>query len=203
LGLTQQRIGILGGAFDPPHNAHVAMAEAALVQFQLDHLHIVPTGNAWHKPRALSSATHRVQMARLAFGHLAGVTVNEVELHRQGPSYTIDTLRSLELQFPSAEFFLFVGEDQGKALATWREIKEISERAIICVAERDMSGAIKPPVSVVSSHNIPTQALKLPPLPHSATEVRARVAQGQPIDALVPKTVALYIQRHHLYQPSR
>ena len=108
--MTQQRIGILGGAFDPPHNAHVAMAEAALwggafdpphnahvamaeaalVQFQLDHLHIVPTGDAWHKPRALSGATHRAQMARLAFGHLAGVTVNEVELQRQGPSYTID-----------------------------------------------------------------------------------------------------------------
>lgn len=179
------------------------MAEAALVQFQLDHLHIVPTGDAWHKPRALSSAMHRAQMARLAFGHLAGVTVNEVELQREGPSYTIDTLRSLELQFPGAQFFLFVGEDQGKALATWREIKEIAERAIICVAERDMSDANKPPVSVVPSHNIPTQALKLPQLPHSATEVRARVAQGQPIDALVPKTVALYIQRHHLYQPSR
>lgn len=201
--MTQQRIGILGGAFDPPHNAHVAMAEAALVQFQLDHLHIVPTGDAWHKLRALSSATHRAQMARLAFGHLAGVTVNEVELQRQGPSYTIDTLRSLDLQFPGAQFFLFVGEDQDKALATWREIKEIAERAIICVAERDMSDANKPPVSVVPSHNIPTQALKLPQLPHSATEVRARVAQGQPIDALVPKTVALYIQRHHLYQPSR
>ncbi len=199
----QLRIGILGGAFDPPHNAHVAMAEAAVSQYHLDALHILPTGEAWHKPRGLSSGTHRAEMARLAFGHLAGVTVNEMELERQGPSYTIDTLLSLELKYPGAQFFLFVGEDQGKALGTWREIEEIARRAIICVAEREMSGGNCPPVSVVPSHNIPTQALKLPQLPHSATEVRARVAQGQPIDALVPRTVALYIKRHHLYQPSR
>jgi nicotinate-nucleotide adenylyltransferase len=203
LGLTQKRIGILGGAFDPPHNAHVAMAEAALRQFQLDALHIIPTGNAWHKVRDLSSAQHRAEMARLAFAHLPGVVVNEMELQREGPSYTIDTLRSLELQSPGAQFFLFVGEDQGKALATWREIEEIARRAIICVAERENPGMPSPSGPVVPSHDIPTQALKLPLLPHSATEVRARVAHGQSIDALVPKTVALYIYRHHLYQPAR
>jgi nicotinate-nucleotide adenylyltransferase len=200
LGLTQQRIGILGGAFDPPHNAHVAMAEAALAQYQLDALHIIPTGNAWHKTRNLSPGAARADMARLAFGHLAGVVVNDIELQRQGPSYTINTLQSLELQCPGAQFFIFVGEDQGKALGTWREIEEVSRRAIICVAEREMPG---PPDSVVPSHAFPTQALKLPQLPHSATEVRARVAHGQAIDALVPKTVALYIYRHHLYQPAR
>ena len=179
------------------------MAEAALSQFQLDALHIVPTGNAWHKVRDLSSAHHRAEMARLAFGHLPGAWVNEMELEREGPSYTIDTLRSLHLQYPDAQFFLFVGEDQGKALGTWREIEEIARRAIICVAEREMPGMPSPSGPVVPSHDIPTQALKLPQLPHSATEVRARVAHGQSIDALVPKTVALYIYRHHLYQPAR
>ena len=198
--MKPQRIGILGGAFDPPHVAHVAMAEAALAQFQLDALLIIPTGDAWHKARDLSSGSHRAEMAKLAFGNLPGVTINDMELARQGPSYTVDTLRSLALQYPGAEFFLFIGEDQGKALGTWREIEEISRRAIICVAEREMPSPLGPDVP---SHDIPTQVLKLPHLPHSATEVRARVAHGQPIDALVPKTVALYIQRHHLYQPER
>ena len=179
------------------------MADAALAQFHLDALHIIPTGDAWHKPRDLSDAAHRAEMARLAFGPLADVTVNELEINRQGPSYTIDTLRSLHLQYPDAQFFLFVGEDQGKALGTWREIEEIARRAIICVAEREMPGMPSPSGPVVPSHDIPTQALKLPQLPHSATEVRARVAHGQSIDALVPKTVALYIYRHHLYQPAR
>jgi len=200
LGLKQQRIGIFGGAFDPPHIAHVAMAEAALAQFQLDALFVIPTGDAWHKARDLSSGLHRIEMAKLAFGHLPVVTISDMELQRQGPSYTIDTLKSLALQYPSAQFFLLIGEDQGKALGTWREIEEISRRAIICVAEREIPSPLGP---AVPSHDIPTQVLKLPQLPHSATEVRARVAHGQPIDALVPKTVALYIQRHHLYQPER
>ena len=195
-----QRIGIFGGAFDPPHNAHVAMAEAAIAQFNLDALRVIPTGDAWHKPRDLSSGVHRAEMARLAFGHLSKVSIEEIELLRQGPSYTIDTLKALSQEAPEAQFFLFIGEDQGKALGTWREIEEIAQRAIICVAEREM-----PSLSglEVPSHHIPTQDLKLPHLPHSATQVRERVAQGQAIDHLVPEPVALYIQRHHLYLPDR
>ena len=176
------------------------MAEAAIVQFNLDELIVVPTGKAWHKPRDLSSGAHRAAMARLAFSHLRQARVDEIELHREGASYTIDTLRSLSNQYPDAQFFLLIGEDQGKALATWHEIGEIAQRAIICVAAREMSEFSD---SDAPSHDIPTQALKLPHLPHSATQVRARVAQGQAIDALVPPTVALYIQSHHLYQPAR
>ena len=198
--MTPQRVGILGGAFDPPHLAHVAMAEAAIAQFKLDALRVIPTGDAWHKPRNLSSGVHRAEMARLAFGHLSKVRIDEIELLRQGPSYTIDTLRALSKQAPEAQFFLLIGEDQGKALATWREIEEIAQRAIICVAERDLPGMS---VLDVPNHDIPTQVLKLPHLPHSATQVREWVAQGQAIDHLVPKPVALYIQRHHLYLPDR
>ena len=198
--MNLQRIGILGGAFDPPHNAHVAMAKAAIEQFQLDKLLVIPTGNAWHKPRNLSSGDHRLAMAELAFSPLSQAHVDDMELRRGGPSYTIDTLKVLEEQFPGAQFFLFIGEDQGKALATWQKIGEIAQRAIICVAERQTSELTEP---VAASHDIPTQPLKLPNLPHSATQVRARVAQGQPIDALVSSTVALYIQSHHLYQPAR
>jgi nicotinate-nucleotide adenylyltransferase len=200
LGLRPKRIGILGGAFDPPHLAHVAMAEAAVAQFQLDELRVIPTGDAWHKPRHLSPGWLRLEMAKLAFSNLPRTVVDDMEIQRQGPSFTVETLRLLQMQFSGAQFFLFVGEDQGKALRTWHEIDEIAQRAIICVAERslpDSSG------TVAQTHDIPTQTLKLPPLPHSATEVRTRVAHGQPIDALVPKAVALYIERHHLYQPSR
>ena len=176
------------------------MAEAAIAQFQLDELQVIPTGNAWHKPRNLSSGDHRFEMARLAFSHLSKARVNDIELRREGPSYTIDTLRALSQQTPEAQFFLFIGEDQGKALGTWREIEEIAQRAIICVAERDLPGMS---VLDVPNHDIPTQVLKLPHLPHSATQVREWVAQGQAIDHLVPKPVALYIQRHHLYLPDR
>jgi len=116
LGLTSQRIGILGGAFDPPHIAHVAMAEAAIVQFNLDELIVVPTGKAWHKPRDLSSGAHRAAMARLAFSHLRQARVDEIELHREGASYTIDTLRSLSDQYPDAQFFFIDRGRSGQSL---------------------------------------------------------------------------------------
>ena len=198
--MTLKRVGILGGAFDPPHLAHVAMAKAAIEQYQLDELRIIPTGDAWHKPRNLSPGAVRLEMARLAFADLQGAVVDDIEIKRQGPSFTFETLRALQSQFPESQFFLFVGEDQGKALGTWREIVEIAQRAIICVAERETPDSPGPDAS---SHDIPTQTLKLPPLPHSATEVRTRVAHGQPIGALVPKAVALYIDSHHLYQLAR
>jgi nicotinate-nucleotide adenylyltransferase len=200
LGLKLKRVGILGGAFDPPHLAHVAMAMAAIEQYQLDELRIIPTGDAWHKPRNLSPGAVRLEMARLAFADLQGAVVDDIEIKRQGPSFTFETLRALQSQFPESQFFLFVGEDQGKALGTWREIVEIAQRAIICVAERETPEPTGPDAP---THDIPTQTLKLPPLPHSATEVRTRVAHGQPIDALVPKAVALYIDSHHLYQLAR
>ena len=171
------------------------MAEAAIAQFQLDELRIIPTGDAWHKPRTLSDGVHRLEMAQLAFGHLPRVKVDDMELKRQGPSFTVETLRDLQLQLPEAQFFLFIGEDQGKALGTWHEIKEISQRAIICVAERETPDSSGPDVS---SHDIPTQTLKLPPLPHSATEVSPRVAQGLPTGPLVPNSVPLDIAPHTL-----
>ena len=176
------------------------MAEAAMAQLHLDELRVIPTGDAWHKPRQLSSGHHRAEMSRLAFGHLPQVVVDDIELRRVGPSYTIDTLQDLMALHPSAQFFIVIGADQAKALGTWREIDQIAQRAIICVAERE---AAETSDATVPRHDIPTQVLKLAQLPHSATEVRARVANGQPIDALVSKPVALYIQRHHLYLPER
>ena len=86
------RVGMFGGAFDPPHWAHRALAETALGQLRLDHLHILPTGHAWHKPRQLSPAEHRVAMCKLAFDGLLNIHFDEREIHREGPSYTADTL---------------------------------------------------------------------------------------------------------------
>ena len=81
-----QRIGVFGGAFDPPHNAHVALAQAALEQFGLDMLYVIPTGQAWHKARVLSAPEHRLAMTRLAFAGMPRVRVDERELQRAGPS---------------------------------------------------------------------------------------------------------------------
>ena len=94
------RLGVFGGSFDQPHPAHVAVVESAMGQLQLDRVHVVPTGQAWHKTRGLTAAQHRVAMTRLAFEHLPKVVVDEREVLREGPSYPVDTLKALHTEYP-------------------------------------------------------------------------------------------------------
>jgi nicotinate-nucleotide adenylyltransferase len=109
-----QRIGVLGGAFDPPHVVHVALAEAACAQLQLDALHVIPTGDAWHKTRTLTAAEHRIAMTRLAFAHIPQAVVDTREIARSGPTYTVDTLRELRAEYPDAQLYLIMGADQAR-----------------------------------------------------------------------------------------
>jgi len=194
------RLGVFGGAFDPPHVAHVALARAAVEQLQLDQLRIFPTGLAWHRSQALTAPEHRLALAQLAFGGLPRTVIDDRELRRPGPTYTIDTLRELKAEQPAAQLFLVMGEDQAVALTRWREWEAILELAIICVAARPLAEV--PP----GASGLPAQAelrlLRLPSMPESATEVRGRVVTGEGIAHLVPPGVARYIERHHLYQPT-
>jgi nicotinate-nucleotide adenylyltransferase len=195
------RLGVFGGAFDPPHVAHVALARAAVEQLRLDELRIFPTGQAWHRSQALTAPEHRLALAQLAFGGLPRTVIDDRELRRPGPTYTIDTLRELKAEQPAAQLFLVMGEDQAVALTRWREWEAILQLAIICVAARPL--AEMPPGA---PSGLPAQAelrlLRLPSMPESATEVRGRVTQGDGIAHLVPPGVASYIERHHLYQPT-
>jgi nicotinate-nucleotide adenylyltransferase len=208
VGLTvgPRRIGVFGGAFDPPHNAHLALVRAALAQLRLDSLRVFPTGEAWHKARTLSPAEHRLAMARLAFGDCPGVVVDDRELRRPGPTYTIDTLTELQAEFPDAQLVLLLGGDQAQALMRWHRWADILRIAIISVAVRagSTAGATDPqarqPVSGPAGGRF--EYLTLPAMPHSATDIRTRVAAGLGIDHLVPVPVARYIDQHHLYLPA-
>jgi nicotinate-nucleotide adenylyltransferase len=193
-------MGVFGGAFDPPHTAHVALAQTAIAELQLDELRIIPTGQAWHKARPLSPAQHRLAMAQLAFAPLPSVVVDPRETQRAGPSYTVDTLRELRAQWPDADLFLILGGDQARALPTWREWEEILRLAIICVAEReDLTGA-SPQFIAPKSHESRFRRLQMPVMPVSATDIRARIATHQCVVPLVFEPVARYIDDHHLYQ---
>ncbi len=197
-----RRLGIFGGAFDPPHLAHRALVEAALGQMRLDRLHVVPTGQAWHKTRVLSDARDRVAMAQLAFADLPRVLVDTREVARSGPSYTVDTLRELRREFPDSELFLFIGQDQAQALTSWHEWEEVIAVAIICVAARaDAVGNVPefvPPLALKNRF----ERLQLPMSGASATEIRRLVQTGQGIVPLVGDAVARYIVLHRLYQPT-
>jgi nicotinate-nucleotide adenylyltransferase len=195
-----RRMGVFGGAFDPPHTAHVALAQAAVDQLQLDELRVMPTGQAWHKSRPLSAAHHRLAMAQLAFSKVSRALVDPRETVRTGPTYTVDTLRELKAQWPEAELFLVVGEDQAQALPSWHEWQEIVRLAIICVAERENTAGSKPGFIAPRALESRFRRLYLPAMPISATDIRARISAHMSVVPLVFEPVARYIDRHHLYQ---
>jgi len=203
--VQSKRIGVFGGAFDPPHNAHVALARAALEQCGLDVLHVIPTGHAWHKARALSAPEHRLAMARLAFGNIEGVTVDARELQRPGPTFTIDTLKALQAENPGCQLYLFIGADQFATFGQWHQCREILEIAIICIADRTESALTQTEFDVYAPHNHRFFILKLPLMPVSATQIRQMLASdaatAEEAIKLVPDAVARYISHYQLYGP--
>ncbi|MEO6972341.1 MAG: nicotinate (nicotinamide) nucleotide adenylyltransferase [Rhodoferax sp.] len=204
--MRARRVGMFGGAFDPPHNGHVALVRAALAQLQLDELRVVPTGHAWHKPRPLTPAVDRLAMCRLAFGELPGVVVDDRETLRAGPTYTIDTLRELAAEQPGAQLYLVMGADQARALPTWHRWQDLLQITIVSIAERQQPESVG---AGFDPDNYPQgrfEPLQVPLMPVSATQVRALAAKphntGQRVDDLVPAPVARYIEQHHLYLAS-
>ncbi|MCJ7800402.1 MAG: nicotinate (nicotinamide) nucleotide adenylyltransferase [Polaromonas sp.] len=199
-----RRIGVFGGAFDPPHNAHIALAQAALAQFGLDRLYIVPTGQAWHKARALSAPGHRLAMTRLAFENMPHALVDDREIQRAGPTFTIDTLQALQAENPQAQICLFIGADQFAAFKQWHRWQDILEIAIICIADRAQSVLTQTQFDVYAGGNHRFSKLELPLMPVSATQIRQLIASGEATAAaiakLVPEPVARYIALNQLYR---
>lgn len=194
-----QRVGILGGAFDPPHLAHVALAQVALEQLKLDGLRVIPTGQAWHKPRRLTAAVHRLAMVGLAFAHLPQTQVDARETRRRGPSYTIDTLRELRSEEAHTQWFLIIGADQAAALTTWQQWQEIVQSTTICVAERPYLTRTKAQFDAELAYPQQFLHLQLPAMDIDATSIRQALAAQQNVTPLVGASVARYIADHHLY----
>ena len=204
---TRERLGVFGGSFDPPHLAHRALALAAIETLGLDELRIVPTGQAWHKARLLSPPEHRLAMTRLAFQDLPRAVVDERELQRSGPTFTIDTLEALQAEQPDAQLYLIMGADQFAAFHQWHRWQAIIEVAIICIAGRALA---TPADAEFDAHiEFEHRLVRLPmlPMPVSATEIRRRVASAaqklpeitDTITDMVSEPVARYISINRLY----
>lgn len=196
-----RRIGVFGGAFDPPHRAHVALVRSAIEALGLDEVRVLPTGQAWHRPGELSDAAHRLAMTRLAFAELPEVVVDEREIRRAGPSYTVDTLGEIALEHPGAQLYLLIGDDQRRSLAGWHRIGEIARLAIICAAARDPQVASwhAGELSDAAASGPDIRPLPMPLMPISATDIRQRVSRQAGLAALVEPAVERYIHEHHLY----
>lgn len=189
-----QRIGLFGGSFDPVHLGHLLVAQAACEEAALDRLFFIPAAQSPFKPDSkLSPASERLRLLRLALAGRANYEIDDQEIRRGGTSYTIDTVRDYARRFPRAELFYLIGADHVPSLSKWREAEALSKLAGFLVIPRPGEGepALKPPFA--------GRYLKGFPLGVSASQIRARVKAGLPVDHLVPPAVAEAIRNYRLY----
>jgi nicotinate-nucleotide adenylyltransferase len=187
------RIGILGGTFDPPHLGHLVVAADAYEALRLDRLLFVPSAQHPFKHSRVRAAPElRAEMVSAAIRGDERFGVDEMELHRPGPSYTVDTLRSLRERFPEDELFFFIGADNLRELPSWREPEEVVRLATLVVMSRggEHAGPVLP---------YPALAVEVTRVDISATEVRRRAGSGRSIRYLVPEAVREIIARESLY----
>jgi nicotinate-nucleotide adenylyltransferase len=195
------RVGILGGAFNPPHIGHLVCAQEALVQLELERVVFMPVGVPPHREIDLDpGAEVRFEMVELAVADDERFEVSRLELDREGPSYTADTLEQLAGESPEDELFLILGGDQAAALASWHEPEQVLERATVAVVERVSWGRN---AIMIKIGRLPgaqrVRYLDMPLIQVSSSSIRRRVRQGAPIRYLVPDKVADYIETKGLY----
>lgn len=198
------KVGVLGGTFDPVHNAHLAIANEARLELELNEIVFIPAGRPWMKSEALvAAAEHRVAMLQLAIAEKYGFRLSTMEIDRPGPSYTVDTLRKLENEFVGlAELYFIIGWDNLPDLPGWKDSQRIVELSYLVALPRP--GYSLPDLNELDK-KIPGLCQRLilmerPMVDISATEIREHVAKGQDISNLVPPGVAEYIRENGLYR---
>jgi nicotinate-nucleotide adenylyltransferase len=194
-------IGVLGSAFNPPHLGHLALAQEALWQLGLDEVVLMPTGEAPHK-RILDDPGRelRLQMTRLAAADDARFSVSALEVQREGPSYTHETLELLGRERPDTDLVFVMGADAAVGLESWRRPERVVELARLAVARR--AGVSDADVAA-SMRSLGAEGratmLEMPQFGVSSSAVRERAAEGRPLRYLVPEPVARFIEEKGIY----
>lgn len=194
----RERIGVFGGTFDPPHIGHVAIALEVLHALRLDRILMMVANDPWQKTgeRAITPATTRLAMTQAAVVGCDGLEVSELEVDRSGPTFTADTLEQLGVDEPDAELFLIVGSDTAAGLDTWHRPGDVCALATTVVVDRGGREGGRPPA------DWPHVVVDVPAIEVSSSDLRRRVAQGEPIRGLVARGVADLIEGEGLYQGS-
>jgi nicotinate-nucleotide adenylyltransferase len=187
----------MGGTFDPIHHGHLVAASEVQQKFNLDEVIFVPTGEPWMKSD-VSPGEHRYLMTVIATAANPRFTVSRVDIDRQGPTYTVDTLRDIRQARPKADLFFISGADAVAQILEWKDVDEVWSLAHFIAVSRpghDLSISGLPKAGVSS--------LEVPALAISSTDCRSRVGRGFPVWYLVPDGVVQYISKHHLYRSSQ
>jgi nicotinate-nucleotide adenylyltransferase len=203
--LTQTRIGILGGTFNPVHLGHLIIAQNALEKYELSKVLFVPSATPPHKKAsALASATHRVAMLNSVIESDPRFEVSDIEVVRKGPSYSVDTVAQLREMHPGAELYFIIGSDSLTELHMWKEIRKLLTMCTFVTFARPGSS-----ISAITPERLKLEApwperllakvSSLHMVDISSSEIRYRVAEGMSIRYLVPQAVEIHIAENHLY----
>ncbi len=198
----KKKMGIMGGTFDPIHYGHLVTAEVARVRFRLDEVIFIPAGLPPHKQKLhVTEPRHRYNMTMMATGTNPYFTVSGMELDRIGPSYTYDTVNSLQnaaaAKGEELEIFFITGADAILEIMEWHRIHELAQKCIFIAATRP--GYVLEDLKINSSLQQKIYFLEVPALAISSTDIRRRIHEGEPIKYLVPEEVENYIYKYRLY----
>jgi nicotinate-nucleotide adenylyltransferase len=188
------RLGVMGGTFDPIHHGHLVAASEVASAFNLDGVLFVPTGTPWQKDE-VTDGEHRYLMSVIATASNPRFTVSRVDIDREGPTYTVDTLRDIRNAYPDAELFFITGADAVKQMLEWKDHEQLWPLAHFVAVTRPGHKLELPPAPEGA-----ISILEIPALAISSTDIRARVVDGEPVWYLVPDGVVQYIGKHKLYQ---
>ena len=188
------RLGVMGGTFDPIHNGHLVAASEVAAALNLDQVVFVPTGNPTQKPE-VTGGEHRYLMTVIATAANPRFMVSRVDIDRDKPTYTVDTLTDLKTTYPDAELFFITGSDAIAQILAWREVKRLWDLAHFVAVSRPGHALQIPDVPVGT-----VTVVEVPALSISSTDCRSRVLKGEPIWYLVPDGVVQYIGKHGLYK---
>lgn len=204
--MYKQRIGILGGTFDPPHNAHLILAQHAYEQLHLDTVLFVPAGIPPHKDTTRTTAEDRLAMLGSVLADNPHFEISRVDVDRPGPHYTIDTIRILQEQNPDGELFFIMGGDVFRDLPNWERPQEMFATAKLAVAVMRRPGVdghdLRPNMheGIIPGLRDHTIMLTSPLIEFSSTEIVDRLTKGKSVRYMVPQPVLKYIAEHNLYQ---
>jgi len=197
------RIGIFGGTFDPIHNGHLLLAEQCREQAALDEVWLIPAGSPPHKEATgITAGKQRREMLEFAIAGNPSFVIQDLELHRDGPSYTVDTLQQLKESHPTADFFLIIGADSVRDFHTWREPEAILEQA-------HLIGVNRPNISLPDLSNLTDKLgdtvitkiswVTMPGIDLSSTDIRQRIRENKSVRYMMPRAVEVYIHNNRLY----
>jgi nicotinate-nucleotide adenylyltransferase len=196
--MAKLRLGVMGGTFDPIHHGHLVAASEVAAEFKLDEVIFVPTGMPWQKSN-VTNTEDRYLMTVIATASNPRFNVSRVDIDRDGPTYTIDTLKDIQKQYPEAELFFISGADAITQILTWKDVDKLWGLAHFVAVTR-------PGYSMELPASAPKDAItviEIPALAISSTDIRERAERKEPVWYLVPDGVVQYINKHRVYGGER